>query len=130
MKTHPIHIARNSYRGTDPKKRAKAISENRDAVLLEDYVNQLLLKQQAPIQVYSWMEISQGCGLTYNTVERLGFSIDCGSNGFTAWRHDLTYEQAMEATRIPGLEPVVFQARSGSLATSDLANLAARFETK
>lgn len=99
MKTHPIYVSRNSYRGADPKKRAKAISENHDAALLEGYVNQLLLKQEAPIQVYSWTEISQGCGLSYGTVERLGFSIDGGSNGFTAWRHDLTYEQAMEANR-------------------------------
>ena len=97
MKTHPIYVSRNAYRGSDPKKRAKAISENRDAALLESYVNQLLLKQEAPICIYSWMEISQGCGISYSTVERLGFSIDCGSNGFTAWRHDLTYDQAIDA---------------------------------
>lgn len=102
MKTHPIYIPRNSYRGSDAKKRAKAASENRDAALMEEHVNQLLLKQEEPIRVYSWMEISQGCGLSYSTVERLGFAIDGGSNGFTAWRHDLTYEEAMEAQRNPG----------------------------
>ncbi|MHA6884642.1 hypothetical protein [Ralstonia pseudosolanacearum] len=95
MKTHPISVARNGYRGSDSKKRAKAAAENRDAALLESYANELLLAQKEPIKVYFWMELARGTGLPYDTVARLGYSIDGGSNGFTAWRHDLMYEDAM-----------------------------------
>lgn len=97
MKTYPIYVARNSYRGSDPRKRAKAQRENEQATALEAYVNQLLLAQTEPIRVYLWGEIASGCGLDYETVARIGYSIDCGSGGFTAWRHDMTYEQAMNA---------------------------------
>jgi len=58
--------------------------------VLEDYANKLLLAQTRPIQVYFWMELAQGTGLPYETVARLGASIDGGSGGFTAWRHDMT----------------------------------------
>ena len=97
MKTYPISVARNHYRGSDPKKKANAAAENRDAATLENHVNQLLLSQKAPVCTYGWMEISRGCGLSYETVARLGYSIDGGSNGFTTWRHDMSYEAALEA---------------------------------
>lgn len=97
MVTYPVRVRRNGYRGSDARKRAKANSENRDASVLEDYANKLLLKQTRPIQVYFWMELAQGTGLPYETVARLGASIDGGSGGFTAWRHDMTYEAAMAA---------------------------------
>lgn len=99
MKTYPIHVARAYYRGGDKRKRAKTLENNLDASTLEQYVNELLLKQSEPVQVYHWAEIASGCGLPYETVARLGYSIDGGSGGFTAWRHDLTYEQAIEANR-------------------------------
>ena len=97
MVTYPVHVRRNGYRGSDASKRAKANSENRDASVLEDYANKLLLAQTRPIQVYFWMELAQGTGLPYETVARLGASIDGGSGGFTAWRHDMTSEAAMAA---------------------------------
>lgn len=97
MKTYPINVRRNSYRGSDSKKRTKAQLENLAASSLESYINALLLKQEQPIQVYTWGEIAGGCGMSIQEVARMGYSIDGGSNGFTAWRHDLTYEQAMAA---------------------------------
>ncbi|WP_371438322.1 hypothetical protein [Polaromonas sp.] len=97
MVTHPIHVGRNNYRGADARKKAKTQTENRDASQLEQHVNAMLLAQTEPIKVYFWGEISRDSGMSYDTVARLGFSIDGGSGGFTAWRHDMTYEQAMEA---------------------------------
>lgn len=95
MVTYPIRVARNGYRGADPKKKIKANRENQIAHDLESKLNDLLLKQTAPVKVYLWHEISRVTGIPEDIVGRLGYSIDCGSNGFTAWRHDLSYEKAM-----------------------------------
>lgn len=35
----------------------------------------------------------------YETVRNLGFAIDGGHNGFTALRHDLSYEEAISMLR-------------------------------
>ncbi|WP_157657525.1 hypothetical protein [Burkholderia ubonensis] len=99
MKTYPIHVARSSYRGADSKKRAKAADHNRDAALLEACANELLRSQTEPVRSYVRMELAKATGLSYDRVAELGFPIDCGSNGFTAYRHDLGYEAAMEAVR-------------------------------
>ncbi|VVE54309.1 hypothetical protein [Pandoraea anhela] len=99
MKTYPIRVARSSYRGADPKKREKAADYNRDAALLESRTNELLLKQKEPVRSYLWMELSIAAGLSYDRVAELGYSIDCGSGGFTAWRHNMTYAEAMNASK-------------------------------
>lgn len=99
MVTYPVHVRRNSYRGADPRKKAKALQENLDASILEATANRLIQAQARGIKSYLWMEISRESGLDYETVKRLGFSIDGGSNGFTATRPGLTeeeYKRAME----------------------------------
>lgn len=55
----------------------------------------MLLAQTAPIQVYHYVDIAGKAGYSRNIFFELGFMIDGGHNGFTAWRHDLTYQQAM-----------------------------------
>ena len=95
MIQHPIRVPRNNYRGSDPKKRTKANEANLAAKKIEVAANALLLKQTEPIRSYIWMEISQASGCSYEVVKQLGYGIDCGSGGFTAIRHDLTYQQAM-----------------------------------
>ncbi len=99
MVTHPVYVRRSNYRGSDPKKRQKANQENRDAALIESYVNQLILEQKEAVKSYGWMEISQGTGIPYDTVARLGYSIDGGSNGFTATRPGLGTEEITRALR-------------------------------
>lgn len=100
MVSYPIRVARSGYRGTDAKKRAKAAEENRMASLIENFVNGKLVAQVEPVLQYGWSEIAEGTGLRLEDVARLGFSIDCGSNGFTAIRQGLTLEQAIaEANR-------------------------------
>lgn len=106
MKTYPVHVARSNYRGADPKKRARAAAHNRDAALLESCANEMLKKQTDAVHVYGWAELANATGLPYERVAELGFSIDGGSNGFTAWRHDLTYDAAMEACRTGSNAPV------------------------
>ena len=97
MVTYPISIARVGYRGSDPNKRAKAARENQTAADLERAINDLLLKQELPVQSYTYHEISSITGYSVETVRRLGFSIDCGHNGFTALRRGLSIEEAMKS---------------------------------
>ena len=95
MVTYPASVRRELYRGSNQRLRTKATSHNRDAAKLEHYVKELLQKQVEPIRTYLWHEIAQGVGLPHDVVEKLGYSIDCGSYGFTAIKLGMTYEQAM-----------------------------------
>lgn len=96
MVTYPIHVKRSGYRGADPKKRRKASEHNRIASELENYINGLLKEQTAPVQVYLYYQIASATGYSQETVRDMCYSIDCGSNGFTAVRHGLSFEQAMD----------------------------------
>lgn len=95
MVTFPIGIRRDHYRGSDQRKRLKAADRNRIAAALEGYINELLQGQTTPICVYSFADISEATGISYERVRELGHSIDCGSNGFTAYRRGLTLDDAL-----------------------------------
>lgn len=97
MVTYPLHITRSSYRGADPKKRKKAIEQNRIAAELEAHINVRIQTQLAPIHIYLYYQIAADTGYSEKTVRDLCFGIDGGGNGFTAIKPGLTYEQAMEA---------------------------------
>ena len=99
MVKHPIRINRNTYRGADPKKQKKAYDENTQIARLERAINEMLLKQTEPIQIYLYDLIAIETGMPAEFVRKHGYSIDCGGNGFTAFRHDMTYEEAMAATK-------------------------------
>jgi hypothetical protein len=96
MVTYPIHVTRHSYRGSNPKKRAKAQAINDVASKLEAYINEKLKNQSEPIRVYLFQEIAVETGIDYETVRNLGGSIDGGSGGFTAYKSGLTQGQAMD----------------------------------
>jgi len=96
MVTYPIHIRRDGYRGSDPKRRAKSQAINQVASKLEMHINEALKNQDEPIRVYTYHEIANQTGIDYETVRSLGFSIDAGSGGFTAYKTGLTQEQAMD----------------------------------
>lgn len=55
----------------------------------------MLLEQKEPVRVYLYPEIAEKTGIDLETVKRLGYSIDAGSNGFTALRGQLTLDEAM-----------------------------------
>jgi hypothetical protein len=84
MVSYPIHIARDSYRGSDARKRQKTSDHNRDAAELEQKINEMLREQTEPVKVYDWATIAWDTGLSYEFVKKVGYSIDGGSNGFTA----------------------------------------------
>ncbi len=97
MVPYPISIDRVGYRGNDPNKRAKAARENKTAADLEKAINDLLLKQERPVQSYLYHEIASITGYSVETVRKFGFSIDCGHNGFTVIRRGLSREEAMRS---------------------------------
>ena len=96
-----IYVPRQSYRGRDRKNLQKVIEYNQIAADMERKINDPLSQQTEPVRSYLWVEISELTGYLYETVRDLGFGIDGGHNDFTAWRHDLTYEQAMSMLRTP-----------------------------
>jgi hypothetical protein len=99
MVKHPVHFRRNTYRGSDARKSRKAAEENRIAAELDRHVNEMLLKQTDAVRSYLWHEIASQTGHSVDLIATLGYQIDGGSNGFTAIRHDLSYEHAMELMR-------------------------------
>jgi len=84
MVSYPIHIARDTYRGSDSYKRQKAAAHNRDVAELERKINEILREQTEPVKAYDWNTIANDTGFPYEFVKEVGFSIDGGSNGFTA----------------------------------------------
>jgi hypothetical protein len=48
------------------------------------------------------MELARVTGISYERVAELGCSIDGGSGEFNTWRHDRSYEAALEACRAGG----------------------------
>ena len=94
MVTFPIHVSGDAYRGSDSKKRIKAQATNRLASQLQAHINEKLKEQVEPIRVYSYHEIAAETGIDYEIVRRLGYSIDGGSGGFTAYKAGLTMQQA------------------------------------
>jgi uncharacterized protein (DUF2344 family) len=84
MVSYPIHIARDSYRGNDARKKQKAADHNRDVAELQRKINEMLKEQTEPVKVYDWMTIARDTGFSYEFVKKVGYSIDGGSNGFTA----------------------------------------------
>ncbi len=95
MVEYPIHISRQRYKGSNPRRREKVNESNRIAAQLEQHINERLKAQQSSIQVYMYHEISADTGVPLDVVSDLCFSIDCGSHGFTAIRPSMTSQQAM-----------------------------------
>jgi hypothetical protein len=96
MVTYPIQIRRDSYRGNDASKKAKRDVSNEIAMRLESHINSKLFQQLEPVRVYNYSELASDTGIDYQLVRDLGYSIDCGSGGFTAYKRGLTQEEAMD----------------------------------
>lgn len=99
MVTYPIHVKRNSYRGAEARKKIMAMQDNRDATAIEQAANRLIQSQTVAFQIYTWGAIARESGVDADTVRRLGFSIDGGSNGFTAIRPGLSQDDIQRALK-------------------------------
>lgn len=99
MVTYPVHVAREGYRGTNPRRREQVRRYNEDAQRIEECINAMLEEQTEATASYTWHEISSRCGLSPDRIREIGFSIDGGHNGFTALRKGTTWEQAQQEAR-------------------------------
>lgn len=100
MVTYPISISRDGYRGANSNRKVKAQEFNLKASRLETIINQMLLEQADPFHVYTWGEIASKSGIPTETVREICYSIDCGSNGFTAIKKGMTFQDAMAASSV------------------------------
>ncbi|MBR7928754.1 hypothetical protein [Burkholderia ambifaria] len=103
MVTYPVSVRRDGYRGKDARKKRKAADFNEIAAAVENYVNGLLYEQQEPVRSYGYNEIASALGYDVKAVRDVGFSIDGGHNGFTAYKRGMTATQALDAIRPEGL---------------------------
>ncbi len=100
MVKFPVHVTRDGYRGANQSRRAKAQSHNETAAALEAHINRQLESQTEPIKSYSYSILAHETRIPREVVARMCFSIDCGHNGFTVIRKDLTYEQALKEIEV------------------------------
>ena len=96
MVTYPIQIKRDTYQGSDPKKRAKAQTSNQIASQLESLINEMLKTQVEPIRVYTYLDLASQTGIDYEIVRNLCFSIHSGNGGVIAYKRGMPQEQAMD----------------------------------
>lgn len=100
MKSYPVSIARESYRGSNASKREKVNNLNRIAQRIEDYINDdLAAKPDDTIQVYTSYFVASDIGEDDETVRRIIHATDAGSNGITIVKGD--FQRAMERERSP-----------------------------
>lgn len=98
MVTYPITIGRSRYRGKDRQKKQIVAAENRHAIALEAQINTLLQQQEQPIRTYTWTELAALTGIALPLVQKFGAGMDgANSNGFIAWKHGMSYDEAMAA---------------------------------
>jgi hypothetical protein len=100
MVTYPVHLRRDSYKGSNERKKEKALAYNAAVSKIEDHVNDLLKNQTAPIRSYFYFDISIASGFSLELVEKVCYSIDCGSYGFTAYKSGMTLTQALDSASL------------------------------
>lgn len=83
MQAFPIHVPRKHYGGSKPALRQRAADYNRDAAMLERYINDRIQVRPDPIQQYIYGFIAADVGLSTERVRAILFAVDCGHNGIT-----------------------------------------------
>ncbi len=100
MITFPIRVGRASYRGSKAALREKAAAYNRDAAMLERYVNDRIHASPAPIQLFTYGAIAPAVGLSVARVSEILFSVDCGHTGLTVAKTDEAWRRWLEERRL------------------------------
>ena len=88
MKTYPISVSWDPYRGRDERKLRKRAEYNRVANRVETYLNAKLAAEPEGIYQYLSHSIARDLREDYDLVQRVVFSIDCGHNGVTIVKGD------------------------------------------
>jgi hypothetical protein len=102
MKSYPVSIARQSYRGSDARKRMKVDNLNRIAGRIEEHLNHdLASKPDDTIHVYISHSVAREIGEDEEAVRRIIFATDGGGNGITIVKGD--FKRAIMAEREPAI---------------------------
>ncbi|HEX2207000.1 MAG TPA: hypothetical protein VHG93_04910 [Longimicrobium sp.] len=83
MKIYPISVPRKPYRGRNDSMRRKVAQYNDDAAVLEEYLNERIEADPAPVQEYLYGFIARDVGMSVARVTEILFGVDCGHNGLT-----------------------------------------------
>lgn len=98
MKSYPVYVYRPSYRGSDPRKRAKHMEKLRVAQKVEDHLNAELAKlRNNSVQVFLNYEVAGAIREPMAIVEEIINGTDGGSNGITIVKG--SFAKAMENGR-------------------------------
>ena len=81
MQGQPIRVHVTPYRGRDPRKRARLVSDIEAAQRLETYLNGKRVEGEPVSLMY--YEIARELGMDIVSVERLLFPVGGGDNGIT-----------------------------------------------
>lgn len=93
MLTYPVHFPHPGYRGNDERKRQKMWEQLRVVQKVSKYVNEVGLKNPAPVHFYTYADIARVLQLDLDFV-KTHCMVDGGHNGFMVLRPGLTHEQA------------------------------------
>jgi hypothetical protein len=95
MKSYPVSVRREEYRGSDPRKRAKVTEHNRIAQRVEDHLNDDLARQpQDTVHVYESYDVASAIGEDSAVVHDVIHATDGGANGITIVKGDFTRAMA------------------------------------
>ncbi|MEG6504487.1 MULTISPECIES: hypothetical protein [Nitratidesulfovibrio] len=86
MVVYPIRVHVKGYSGSNQRKREKLHNDIAVARKLEEYTNtEFKRRMELGVDscVFLYANIARATGVDVETVSRLMFSVDCGSNGFT-----------------------------------------------
>lgn len=94
MKTYPVRVPRQSYKGADRTKQQKNYEYNMLCQHVEEYLNAKLAERpDDSITQFLSYSVASEMGADADLVRRIIYSIDAGSNGVTICKGD--FERAM-----------------------------------
>jgi len=100
MKSYPVYVPGESYRGRDPRKSAKRDNYNRVAAKVQRYLNDdLATLPDDTIKVYFSYSVAADIHEDPDLVQQVIFGIDAGSGGVTICKGD--YERAVKKRSEP-----------------------------
>lgn len=106
MVQYPVRTQRYPYSGKDPNRATAMRKKEGISILIEEFLNQQLLLQEAPLQIYLYSMIAKQTRFPRQLVYDCCNYIDARGDGFTAIRHGLTLEQALEEASSSGSPPI------------------------
>ncbi|KAF2988815.1 hypothetical protein OGR47_21210 (plasmid) [Methylocystis sp. MJC1] len=111
MKSYPVRVSFDPYRGANPNRLRKSADYNRVAARIEKFLNdQLANEPDDTVRQFFSRTIAADLREDEDLVQRVVFSIDCGHNGVTIVKGN--FERAMERLANPPREQSAENSRA------------------